>query len=109
MGYQQWKPCIDACLECAAICNYCANACTKEKEVEMMAECIRLDMECAAICYVSAQLMSLDSGKSVQLCKLCAELCDACGIECGKHNALHCEQCAEACLRCARECLKIAA
>ncbi len=109
MGYQQWKSCIDACLECAAICNYCANACTKEKDVEMMAECIRLDMECAAICYASAQLMSLGSDSAKSLCKFCASLCDACGMECGKHNNVHCEKCAEACLHCAQECLKVAA
>lgn len=109
MGYHEWKSCIEACLECAAICNHCANACTREKDIEMMAECIRLDMECAAICYTSAQLLSLGSDSAKSLCKLCAELCDACGMECGKHNNAHCEKCAEACLHCAQECLKVAA
>jgi hypothetical protein len=109
MGYHEWKSCIDACLECAAICNHCATSCTREEEVEMMGECIRLDLECAAICYTTAQLMALGSIRAKELCRLCASICDDCGMECGKHNVPHCEKCAEACLYCARECLKIAA
>jgi len=36
MGYHQWKSCIDACLECAAVCNHCEVSCTKEENVKMM-------------------------------------------------------------------------
>jgi hypothetical protein len=109
MGYHEWKSCIDACLECAAICNHCASSCTKEEDVKMMAGCIELDMQCASVCYAAAQLMSLGSPQAKDLCRLCAEICDACGTECGKHNTEHCEECAEACLRCAEECRKMAA
>ncbi len=74
-----------------------------------MAKCIQLDMECAALCYAAAQLMSLGNDKANEICKLCAELCDACGNECGKHNTEHCRECAEACKACAEECRKMAA
>lgn len=109
MGYHEWKSCIDACLECAAICNYCASSCTKEEDVKMMAACIELDMQCASVCYATAQLMSLGSSQAKELCRICADSCDACGTECGKHNTGHCEECAEACFRCAEECRKMAA
>lgn len=63
-GYHGYKVCTDACLTCAAICNHCASACTKEEDVNMMANCIQPDMECAAACYASVQLISLDSSET---------------------------------------------
>jgi len=109
-GYHTYKTCIDACLQCAAICNHCASSCTQEEDIKMMAGCIQLDMECAAICYASAQLMSLSSSRAKEVCRICADICEACGKECGKHtHSKHCQECAEACHRCAEECRKMAA
>lgn len=109
-GYHTYRACIEACLNCAAICNHCAFSCTQEEDVKMMARCIQLDMECAAICYATAQLMSLGSEKAKDVCRLCTDLCEACGAECGKHTHMqHCQECAEACKRCAEECRKMAA
>ena len=70
----------------------------------MMANCIQLDMECSAICYAAAQLMSLGSDKAKALCGLCAEICERCAEECGKHENEHCRECAEMCTKCAKEC-----
>ncbi|MEO6914275.1 MAG: four-helix bundle copper-binding protein [Chitinophagaceae bacterium] len=107
--YHTYKSCIEACLKCAAICNHCASACTKEEDVKMMANCIQHDMECAAICYAAAQLMSLGSEKAKEICLLCADICEACSKECGQHKMKHCQECAEACKACAAECRKMAA
>lgn len=74
-----------------------------------MAKCIQLDMECATLCYASAQLMSLNGAKAKELCLICADACDACAAECGKHHHDHCQACAEACRKCADECRKMAA
>ena len=74
-----------------------------------MAACIQLDMECAAICYAAAQLMSLGSKHVKELCRICADICDACGAECGKHHTEHCQECATACKECAAECRQMAA
>jgi Domain of Unknown Function (DUF326) len=106
-SYHTYKSAIEACLECAAICNHCASCCAQEKDVTMMAKCIQLDMECAAICYASAQLMSLGSNKSKELGALCADMCEACREECSKHHTEHCQECAKACKECAEECRKI--
>lgn len=106
---QQYQSCIDACLQCASACNTCAAACTREEHIHMMAACIRLDMECAAICYAAAELMSLGSERSKEICRMCAEMCEACGNECGKHQEEHCKACAEACKKCADECRRMAA
>ncbi|MGI8634942.1 MAG: four-helix bundle copper-binding protein, partial [Segetibacter sp.] len=93
---------------CAAMCNHCASACLQEEDVKMMAKCIQLDMECAAICYAAAQLMSLGSDQAKAFCRLCADICEQCGDECGKHQTEHCKECADACRQCAEECRKMA-
>jgi hypothetical protein len=107
-NYHQYQACIDACLRCASICNHCASSCTQEEDVKMMARCIQLDMECAAICYAAAQLMSLGSSKAEEFCRICADICEECGNECGKHKTQHCQECAEMCHRCAEECRRMA-
>jgi hypothetical protein len=108
-SYHYYRSCIEACLHCAAVCHHCASSCTQENDIKMMARCIQLDMECAAICTVSAQLMSLGSEKAKDICRLCAEICEACGKECGQHHTAHCQECAKTCLRCAEECRQMAA
>ena len=107
-GYHTYRDCIEACLRCAAVCNHCASSCTQEDNVKMMARCIQLDMECAAICYAAAQLMSIGSERSQELCRICAEICEECGNECGKHQTEHCRECAEMCHHCAEECRRMA-
>ena len=74
-----------------------------------MAKCIQLDMECAAICYAAAQLMSVGSEKAKEICSICADIFEACGNECGKHQSEHCQECSKACKQCAEECRKMAA
>ncbi len=107
-GYQQYEICIDTCLKCAAICQYCASACTKDPNITEMRQCIQLNMECAAICTASANLMSLSSEQIKEVLKLCAKMCDLCAEECNKHKHDHCLQCAEICSKCADECELIA-
>jgi hypothetical protein len=107
--YHTYKTCIEACLNCAAICNHCASSCTQEEDVKMMATCIQLDMECSALCYAAAQLMSLGPKQAKAICSICADLCEACGNECGQHHTRHCQECAAACKACAAECRKMAA
>jgi hypothetical protein len=107
MNYHENKKYIDACLQCAAMCNHCASSCLKEKNVKMMAHCIKLDMECAAICYTTAQLISLGSSRAEEFCNLCADICFECAEECARHDNDHCRECAEACRECAEECMQM--
>ena len=106
MGYHENKSCIEACLECAALCNYCASSCLKEQNVKMMARCIQLDTECSILCYTAAQLMSAGSTRAQEICRLCAQLCRECADECESHDSEHCRECAKACRHCAEECME---
>lgn len=100
----KYKECIEKCLACVDACNFCASSCLKEEHLHMMAKCIQLDMECAVICNAAAQLMSMNSGYAEAICRICADICDACAAECSKHENDHCQACAKACRECAAAC-----
>ncbi|MEC4721735.1 four-helix bundle copper-binding protein [Noviherbaspirillum sp. CPCC 100848] len=107
MASEQFQSCIEACYACAATCDNCAASCLQEEDVKMMARCIALDIDCAQICRLAAAYMARGSEMSTSLCQLCAEVCEACGNECAKHQMGHCQACAQACLRCAEECRRM--
>lgn len=104
---QDYQSCIEACLRCAAASQECASFCLKEEDVATMAKCIQLDMECAAICYACAELMSLGSQHAMEICSICADICEACARECNRHENDHCQRCAVECNACAEECRKM--
>jgi hypothetical protein len=108
MAHQQYTSCIDACDACATACSHCATACLQEPDVKAMARCIALDIDCAEICRLASAAMARDSEHAQAICRLCADMCEACGEECGKHQMDHCQACAQACRRCAQECLRMA-
>jgi hypothetical protein len=107
--HEHHQSCIDACNRCADACDHCASACLQEHDVQAMARCIALDIDCAATCRLAAALMARGSPFAASLCRVCAEVCDACGAECAKHPQAPCQQCAQACHGCADECRRMAA
>ena len=105
----EFQACIDACLRCLAACEHCAAACLAEEDVQMMAGCIRLDRDCSDACAFTARLLMRGSDLHPQACRTCAEACERCAAECGKHDHDHCRACAAACRECAELCRKMAA
>ncbi len=109
MAHEKNKQLLEALNNCAAECNHCATACLKEKDVKMLARCIRLDIDCAEICQLTAAYVARDAEHVNHLLKECADICEACAEECEKHSHMeHCRQCAEACRHCAEACLQTA-
>lgn len=100
--------CIEACNACASACDHCAAACLGEENVADMARCIALDLDCADLCRLAASSMARDGEFARQICRLCAEVCEACGKECRQHEHAHCQACAEACDACAQACRNMA-
>lgn len=109
MLHQKYAACIEACNSCAVACNDCAAACLQEPDVKMMARCIAMDIDCAQLCAVAAAMMARGSDHAGAICAICAEVCQACGDECAKHDMEHCRQCARACHACADACRSMAA
>jgi hypothetical protein len=107
MAHQQYSSCIEACDQCAIACNHCSTACLQEPDVKMLARCIALDIDCAELCKLASAAMARGSEQAHAICALCAEVCEACGDECGKHQMDHCKECAAACRRCAQECRRM--
>lgn len=108
MATQAFQSCIDACNACAQACDFCAASCLREDNPKAMARCITLDMDCSQLCRLTASYMSRASELTGMICQLCAEICEACGDECGKHEMDHCQECARACHHCADECRRMA-
>ncbi|MEP7111138.1 MAG: four-helix bundle copper-binding protein [Ferruginibacter sp.] len=96
---------IDELNNCAGICNYCIAACFQEDDVKMLTDCIQLDIDCAEMCSLTAGLLARGSKYAEPLLQVCADICNACAEECGKHTHMdHCKACAEACKKCAAAC-----
>jgi hypothetical protein len=105
----QHQQCIEACLACAEICDYCSNemiGMDGGAHKELMRQCIRICQDCADICALSARWMSRLSASAELLCDRCAEICDHCAEVCERHAAHHalCGDCAAECRRCAALC-----
>ena len=62
--------------KCMNACNACFDTCLKEKDVQMMAECIQLDQECVDVCAVAVQVITRNSPFTDQILELCATVCD---------------------------------
>lgn len=109
MSHDRYRKCIQACYSCAAACDHCATACLAEDNVAAMENCIRTDIDCADICRLAAAAMARGSASASDICRLCADICDRCAAECGKHDHDHCQACAKACRDCGEECRAMAA
>ena len=104
---QEDESLIEVLLRCASECQKCATYCLKEDDLGMMTKCIQLNLECSAICYATAQVLSLGSEYAMAMCKVCADVCEACARECDRHESDHCQKCAVECKACEEECRKL--
>jgi hypothetical protein len=100
----KYQKCIDACNKCAQACEECMTLCLRGNDVQSKVSSIALQIECAAICRQSSCFMSMDAQYAKNLCALCADICDKCATECGKHKDDHSTKCAAECKACATEC-----
>lgn len=93
-------------MDCAAICNSCADACSAE--AMDLRRCIRLCMDCADVCTATYRLASRRTDENRQLIRTmlaaCIEACETCAEECERHEHAHCRRCAVMCRECARDC-----
>lgn len=104
-GDEQAAECIDNCLEAAQTCEWCADECLGDEDME---ECARLCRDVADLTALHARFMARGSNYSGQLAQACAEACEACADECETHDVDHCQLCAEVLRECAESCREMA-
>lgn len=99
------RTCIEICNEATEVCEWCADECLGESEME---ECARLCRDVADIASLHARFMARGSTYSTDLAATCAQVCDACADECAQFEAEHCQVCAEVLRECADSCRQMA-
>jgi hypothetical protein len=91
---------------CAKMCLSCADACSAE--AMDMTQCIRVCQDAADVCEATARLGLRRSGSNEQILRemleFCARACEACAVECERHDHEHCKLCAQMCRECAADC-----
>jgi hypothetical protein len=96
-------------LECAQICQVCADACLYEDDD--MVDCIQDNLDCAEICRAAATILSRPGHRShatlAALLEACAVACRSCAAECDTHDHAHCHRCAEVCRDCEAACRRL--
>ncbi|WP_058365514.1 four-helix bundle copper-binding protein [Haloparvum sedimenti] len=95
------RECIENCNEAAEASEWCADECLGDPDME---RCARLCRDVADLTSLHARFMARRSQYSSTLAAACAEACEACAEECGKHDATHCQVCAEVLQECAESC-----
>lgn len=97
---------VASMVECAAICNSCADACIAEPMD--MTQCVRLCLDCSDVCIAAWRVSSRRSGGDRQLIRTllatCIEACERTAQECMTHDHEHCKLCALVCGSCAEDC-----
>ena len=100
------RECLENCFEATEVCEWCADECLGDADME---ECARLCRDVADIASTHARFMARNSNYDTQLAELNAELCEACADECDQHDAEHCQVCADVLRECAETCRNMAA
>ncbi len=103
MPQRRYKSAIEACGRCAQECEHYAS-----EFAGSIGNCVRLCVDTAQLCRTTASFLSRGSQFTPAITKLCAEVCQACAMECEKAPDALLGECAAICRNCAEECLKIA-
>ena len=106
---QAMNECIDNCTQCHDICLETINYCLTKGGVHAAPEHIALLATCADTCATSADAMLRGASVHDVVCGACAEICRQCADACDAMNDPEMTRCAEVCRRCAESCSAMAA
>ena len=95
------RTCVQRGEECVAHCLVQLGKGSTE-----MAACAARVEEMLAACTALSKLATLDSSHLAAFASATAEICDACEVECRKHEKKHavCKACADSCAECSKAC-----
>mmetsp|Transcript_23366 Transcript_23366/g.32658 ORF Transcript_23366/g.32658 Transcript_23366/m.32658 type:complete len:119 (+) Transcript_23366:111-467(+) len=97
--------CIKHCSECAQLCQRAKTHCIIDGK-HVTIEHLNLLEDCVEICQTSANFMLRGSKNHNLIYQICAQICEACALECEKTCAENdlMKQCASKCRECAQMC-----
>lgn len=99
---------IDVCLEAQRICTQTIPHCLTKGGLHADVKHIRLLLECAEICALNANFMMRGSEHHYASSVLCAEICEACSMECSKFaEDIFMQRCADICKKCSSICRQL--
>lgn len=101
---------LDHLESCAAACSHCAKVCLKTLHtsclqlggIHVRLEHVQLMTDCVMICNLAADFMIRQSARHLDICTICADLCEECATDCESMTGM--EECAHACRQCADSC-----
>ena len=98
---------MEKCLLCWEAAEQCITECiTTGKNLN----CCNICRDCAEICGLCIKFEAQQSTFFGHLCLVCADICEACAIECDKYSehSIACKNCADACRVCVATCKETA-
>jgi hypothetical protein len=96
-------------LDCSRICEETLSYCLRQGGRHVEPEHIKLMVDCAEICRTVAALMARGSRYQVEMSRICADICQACAVDCAQFSGdEQMMRCAEVCRRCAESCTQMA-
>jgi hypothetical protein len=100
------QECIENCLNCFQSCTEVLNHCVSLGGKHVEPHHLRLLQSCAVICEASAKVLMMESEYYSDVCKLCADVCMDCALDCNQisDGDEMMDECAEFCRICADSC-----
>ena len=102
------RDCISACTACHEVCVETVDHCLRKGGTHAEPHHIRLLLDCAEICQACANFMLRGSDLHTGVCAVCAEVCQRCAEDCGRmSDDEEMRSCAEKCRECAQSCMSM--
>lgn len=102
------RACIDECQKCHTVCLTTATELRRAPALHRSSPAQILAMlDSAQICATTADFMARGSAHHAAMCRLCADICEACIRACTGMPGM--ETCLAACVSCAKSCRAMAA
>ena len=106
---ERMRDCIQECQRCHDICTETVTHCLEMGGDHAEPRHLRLRLDCAEICQTCANLMLRGSDLHGQVCAVCADVCERCAEDCARFgDDQTMQQCVEVCSHCAQSCREMA-
>ena len=107
-GGRSMSGCEQNCSSCQSMCEKSSQYVKKLAGKAATPERLKLFADCISICKTSHDFLKRGSQFHPEVCKVCADVCNACAKSCQELNDPKLKECIEECKKCADSCQKMA-